>query len=313
MDAVETMAWAESQGVPWHGLGDPVGDCLTPIEMCKASGTFWDVVKVPAFIEYNGKQKLTGQEALVRSTDGKILTNVGPNWEPVQNTEAFEFFDDFVKEGHMMMDTAGSLKGGQIVWALAKVGESFSLFGGDEVDSYLLFSNPHQYGKSIEIRFTPIRVVCWNTLTLSLSTASINSVSLSHRRKFDPDAIKEMMGLASTKLDTYKQTAEFLGSKRFTSETLLEYLDEIFPVTGSGKKDISKNAEAVFEIVSNDNQPGAKHAPGSWWQAFNGVTFHTDHNLSRTADKRLENAWFGGVARTKVKALEKAVEFAEAA
>ena len=71
----------------------------------------------------------------------------------------------------MEMHTAGSLKGGQQVWALAKIKESFDVFGKeDTVESYLLFSNPHQYGKSIDIRFTPIRVVCNNTLTFSLNS-----------------------------------------------------------------------------------------------------------------------------------------------
>ena len=97
-------------------------------------------------IQFNGELVPTGQKSLVRSTDGKILTNVGENWTPVQNEEAFNFFGEYVLAGNMEMHTAGSLKGGQMVWALAKVKDSFELFGGDKVDSYLLFSNPHQYG-----------------------------------------------------------------------------------------------------------------------------------------------------------------------
>ena len=75
---------------PWHGLGTPIGDNLTPQEIQKAAGLDWDVEKVDTFIRYKGDNVKTGQQALVRSTDGKILTQVGPGWNPVQNSEAFD-------------------------------------------------------------------------------------------------------------------------------------------------------------------------------------------------------------------------------
>ncbi len=163
---VETMAYAGE--VPWHGLGEKVSNDLTPKQMMKKAQVDWEVLEVESFIEFNGKKTPTGDKSLVRSTDGKVLTNTGPGWKPVQNEQAFEFFAEYVYAGDMEMHTAGSLKDGKMVWALAKVKESFKLFKGDEVESYLLFSNPHEYGKSIDVRFTPIRVVCNNTLTLAL-------------------------------------------------------------------------------------------------------------------------------------------------
>jgi phage/plasmid-like protein (TIGR03299 family) len=311
VDGVAQMAYAGE--VPWHGLGKEVPVDLTPEQMLEAAGLDWGVEKVDAYIEYKGSRIATGQKALVRDRDGKILTNVGPNWEPVQNAEAFGFFHDFVMEGDMEMHTAGSLKGGEIVWALARVKESFELFGGDRVDSYLLFSNPHQYGKSIDVRFTPIRVVCNNTLTFSLETASKNSVSVSHRTKFDADEVKAMLGIASNKLSTYKETAEFLGSKRFTADSLNEYFQRVFPVSarGEAKKEVSRNAQTAMAIM--DSQPGAEYGEGTWWQPFNAVTYMTDHLLSRNAETRMRNAWFGHVRAQKIKALETAVEMAEAA
>ena len=71
----------------------------------------------------------TGQKSLVRESDGRILTNVGADWNPCQNETAFEFFTEFVMNGDMEMHTAGSLRDGQMVWALAKVKElSFAKF-----------------------------------------------------------------------------------------------------------------------------------------------------------------------------------------
>jgi len=162
------MAYAGD--TPWHGLGVKVPADLSPIQMLDKAGLNWSVEK-ESLITSSGFA-VPDKKALVRSSDNKVLDIVGKDWNPVQNQEAFEFFDDFVSSGDMEMHTAGSLKGGQIVWALAKVKESFKVFGNDEVESYLLFSNPHRFGQSVDVRFTPIRVVCNNTLTLSLQTKS---------------------------------------------------------------------------------------------------------------------------------------------
>ena len=150
--------------VPWHGMGTKVDSNLTPAEIQVAAGLDWDVTKET--MTTSSGIEIKGKKALVRSGDNKVLDVVGDNWNPVQNDEAFEFFSEFVNAGDMEMHTAGSLKGGKMVWALAKVKESFDVLKGDQVDSYLLFSNPHMYGKSIDVRFTPIRVVCNNTLSL---------------------------------------------------------------------------------------------------------------------------------------------------
>jgi phage/plasmid-like protein (TIGR03299 family) len=189
------------------------------------------------------------------------------------------------------------------------VKDSFELFKGDQVDSYLLFTNPHKYGWSIDVRFTPVRVVCNNTLTLSLNSQSSKIVKVSHRREFDGDVVKETLGVAKEKLAKYKEMAAYLGSKRYTDENIVEYFQRVFPVTGS-KKDLSKNAGIALEIM--DQQPGAEYGEGSWWQAFNAVTFMTDHMIGRNADNRMTSAWYGSNKNLKTKALETAVEFADA-
>ena len=308
VNGVASMAY--SGNVPWHGLGKKVLPDLTPEQMLYEAQLDWSVEKVPAFAEVNGEKVAVGKSALVRSSDSKVLDVVGDDWNPVQNAEAFGFFADFVSEGNMEMHTAGSLKGGQMVWALAKVqDESFELFGKDRVDSYLLFSNPHQYGKSIGVRFTPTRVVCNNTLTLSLGLKSKNSVTISHRTKFDADAVKETMGIASFKMDVYKQQAEFIANARFTEDTKIEYLERLFPVLGEAKrKERSKAATAVLGLL--DTQPGAEMGEGSFWQLYNGATYYVDHKMGRTDDTRMSNAWFGSGVKIKTDALDLAVEMA---
>lgn len=314
---VETMAYAGA--VPWHGLGVPVSNDLTPHQMMDKAGLNWRVDEVDTYIDYNGQRKFTGSKCLVRETDGRILTTVGENWNPVQNEDAFNFFSEYVQAGDMEMHTAGSLKDGQMVWALAKVKDSFELFGGDTVESYLLFSNPHQYGKSIDVRFTPIRVVCNNTLTLSLDSKADRSVKIGHRVPFDASEVKQALGIATEKLETYKDMAAFLGKKRFTADSYIEYLNTVFPRTADKKVQgkalsvdtLSRNAKLAYDAL--EQQPGAKFAEGSWWQAFNSVTFITDHVQGRNEDNRLYSSWFGGNQTRKKNALKTAIEYAEAA
>jgi len=208
---VETMAYAGE--VPWHGLGVPVSNDLTPAQMQEKAGLDWKVREVESFIEFDGKKMPTGLKSLVRETDGRILTNVGENWNPVQNEQAFEFFSEYVMAGDMEMHTAGSLKDGQMVWALAKVKDSFEILGGDRVDSYLLFSNPHQYGKSIDIRFTPIRVVCNNTLTIALDGSS-RAIKVPHNTRFDPSTVKKQLGIAVSQWDDFMYRMRALSERK---------------------------------------------------------------------------------------------------
>jgi len=303
---VETMAYAGE--VPWHGLGHKVPSDLSTDQMMQAAGLDWTVQKIPAFVKIEDESQAIDAAALVRSSDNKILDVVSSDWNPVQNQEAFDFFQDFVNAGDMEMHTAGSLKGGQIVWALAKIKDSFELFGGDQVDSYMLFTNPHVYGQSLDIRFTPIRVVCNNTLTLSLSQKNGTAFKLSHRREFVADQAKQALGIAHAKLDEYKSMASWMGSKRYDNESIKAYFQELFP--SQGDKD-SRNAIKALEVL--ELQPGAKFAEGSWWQAFNAVTYMTDHLMGRSNDARLQSAWFGVNKSLKNKALQQAIYMANAA
>ena len=201
------------------------------------------------------------------------MTQVGKNWYPVQNEEAFEFFSEYCLEGSMEMHTAGSLKGGKMVWGLAKVKGEFEAVKGDPVEQFFLFSNPHEYGKSIDIRFTPIRVVCNNTLSMALASVKNTGVKLSHRKVFDPEMVKEHMGIADEKFIQYKEVAQYLASKNFSADALIQYYNEVFPRTYKGKEeidvktfdDLTSNGQKAFEflethqVLSSVREHGGRH------------------------------------------------------
>lgn len=316
-DGTASMAYVGQ--VPWHGLGKRVPADVSPEQMLKAANLDWDVEKVPMYYNADGGPVLTKSRALIRSTDKKLLTVINDSWNPVQNRDAFDFFNDFVAAGDMEMHTAGSLRDGKMVWALAQIKESFEVFNGDKIEGFLLFSNPHEFGRSIDIRFTPIRVVCNNTHTLALNNTAKYAVKVNHRSTFDGDEVKETLGIAKGQLQRYKEQALFLGSKKYKKETIVEYFNRVFPSLSKDelkKQDLTKNpisrqAEEAMAVLHV--QPGARFAEGSWWQAFNTVTYMADHKLGRSQDSRLSSAWYGLNRAKKEKALELALDYATAA
>lgn len=315
----DNIAWVSTK--PWHGLGVEVGADLSAEEMMEVAGVNWEVEKYPlcAVGSEDGMISVPGKAALVRKSDNKVLDVVGDDWNICQNSEAFQFFHDFVKAGDMTMETAGSLRGGKYVWALARVKKEFTLFNSDTILPYLLFTNPHMYGTSIDVRFTAVRVVCNNTLTSALQSNG-KAFKTNHSVKFNPDIAKAYVGLAASKLDNYHELAKFLASKPYTDETANEYFNKLYPVIKTEKKDGEESKRVVkSESLGVKNcklaltkQPGAEYGAGSWWQIFNAVTYYTDHIQGHDDDRRLTNIWYGANKDKKIKALNLAKEFAEA-
>ena len=329
---VETMAYAGE--TPWHGFGNRVMPNLSPEEIMKEAGVDWTVSKQPLYMNVNRSAgnklanfdfRKTDMTALIRDTDQSILSFVPDDWHPLQNAEAFKFFKEFVDIGELEMNTAGSLMNGKRVWALAKTKESFALrFVGkkglvreDEIENYLLFSNPHIYGQTITIDMTPTRVVCWNTLSLALSKASGSVVRVNHKNEFDPEAAKKTLFTAHENFMEYQERAKFLASKNFRKEAVQEYFNDLFPSfskkVSADNDNASGNRNARLAMEAMDTQPGAKLGEGTWWQPFNAVTYLMDHKLGRSAEGRLNNIWFGSMKDKKIAALNKAIEYAEAA
>ena len=309
--AVETLAY--SGQVPWHGLGVRVDEDITPEDMLVKAGLDWEVELKPLHFQNRAGEWIRGNRAaLVRSTDEKYLTTVGQNWRPTQNREALEFFNRFVEAGSMTMETAGSLKGGKHVFALARFSRDFEVVKGDEVRGYVLFHNPHIFGKSREVMQTSVRVVCNNTLTAALSgpVSAGSRYAVSHRMDFDAGEAEEVLGIAENRITTYEKVAKFLVRKKPTPEKVEQYFRQVFPANDPNKT--GRNAQMALAAL--EYQPGVdiRGVGGTWWNAFNAVTYISDHHLGRDQDGRMANAWFGANRGRKVGALELAVQYAKA-
>jgi phage/plasmid-like protein (TIGR03299 family) len=319
--AVETMAFTNE--VPWHGLGHRVDNKQTVAGMLKAAGLAWGVEKLPiGILDSNGNKAsdaIDGFFALTRSTDTQVLDIVGRQYTPVQNEQAFEFFKEFVEAGKATMETAGSLRGGRLVWGLANLNASFKLRGGDEVKGYLLCGCPHQQGKALLYQFTSVRVVCQNTFRMALSSSGkvkdgegqvLPEFRRSHRSEFNAAAVeqaKNVLGIARDQLHQFEEVARKLQAKKMTRAKTLEVLCPIFAAKVKIRDivaDFDKNATAnlVKVMLANEKAPGAQ--PENAWGVFNSVTYWADHVASRTADKRLTNAWVGKTAAMKDRVLD---------
>lgn len=325
MDAVETMAYAGE--VPWHGLGVRVDSTWEPDAMAVAAGVDWEVRSLPIKAKNPNTNKYSipvdGFNVITRMSDHKILGPCGPRWKPVQNMESIDFFKKFTEAGHMTMETVGSLDGGKQVWGLAKLQKEITLPGDDVVSGHLLLSNPHIWGKSMTIMFTPIRVVCMNTLMMALRHGNQkfrhpHSVEWSESQAAKAE---EALGLGEKLMEDFGEKANALAEKVVDDRVIDYYLAKVLcpEAVTEGKRGainvdtglLNRQFETVKEFVGT--QPGAhlKSSEGTLWGALNAVTFFFDHHYGKSADSRITSAWFGANRITKQKAANEAFEVLE--
>lgn len=338
---VETMAYAGQ--VPWHGLGQKVEHNLSPEEMLKAAGLDWTVSKRPVYYadkpntwdlnDPRGEAQLlraNDHYVVVRDTDQRVLSHCGEGFVPFQNHETMSFFKKFTEAGHMEMDTAGSLSDGERVWGLAKIKKGFKLAGGDEIEGYLLMANSHKVGSAMTIMFTPIRVVCNNTITMALNTEGMTGkFRVLHLQMFDEEimqAAETALGISGEQMTKFQEQSEFLANKRATKESVDNFIAELFQPKllierGKSKEadlpplheEFTKTSQMVLEAIETSPGHDKQSAKGTWWGALNGVTYVMDHQKrAKTRDHALSSAWFGSSAAVKRKAMSKALEFAKA-
>jgi len=298
---VETMAFAHK--VPWHGLGVRVDGDLTPAQMLTAAGLNWEVEKRPMFFSYgpNGDRiagKVPGKMALVRKTDSKVFDVVGEGWNPVQNADVLATFKKFCDEGGATMETAGALRGGQIVWGLANLGNGFVLPGGDAVKGYLLLASKHQSGYATIGRVTPVRVVCANTFAMSGGFEGASQLRVPHTMKFDPDWAAEQMGIARAGMSEFERNARLLQKLNISPDDAKRILLPIYqpqedPV--DVMKDFDRRASRTVIEIMEAAVKGAGQAEiaGTAWGVFNAATYRANHNARGGADARFASTLVG--------------------
>lgn len=344
---VETMMYAGEK--PWHGIGTFVGDKeVTSAEAIKLAEMDWKVKKSPHYIlKKDGSHvEVPGIFSLVRETDERIFGDVGSVYEPLQNEDAFKFFDNVVGQKAAMYHTAGALRNGSKIWILAKLNAVMQVTKKDEVEQYILLTNTHNGKHSIKIFCTPIRVVCSNTLSMAIDGADITSqFRMRHTRNVQEKFIDAQEKLASANVYFKKvlEASKLLAGEQFSSKDVDLFLRQLnyfrraerikaavkeakgnkainaAPDTVDdeirGEQDYQKMMELIEKGKGND-MAGTR---GTFWAAYNGVTEFVDWHLQVREGKgkkkgetdqarRLNSAWFGLGANIKKDAFKVAMD-----
>jgi phage/plasmid-like protein (TIGR03299 family) len=308
--------------VPWHGLGTRVAADISANEMCRAAGLDWQVWKDPApgaklrksdpeiFDRY-----LILREAVGNETEDAALGMVGPNYEVLQNDEAFQFFEPLIHSGYAEFHTAGALGNGERVWVLVKLKENIVVTKNDEIERYVLLSNNHSGSGAVSVRFTPIRVVCQNTLNLAFkdnaATISIRHTKFVARNLID-SAADELKGkIEATFAHAQRQFSKMAATSVKLDESLL-ILEKIFPRTAIQikRKEVPERWQLIEKIL-DDREISPENTRDTVWGLYNAITRYEDYRLTResAAEARLDRIWFGSGQDLKLRALSVCCDF----
>ena len=311
--AVENMMFVGT--TPWHGLGNQVDEGIGIGDAMIAAGLDWEV-------GLKDLQTVDGvpvsHRATYRKTDGSILGVVGPRYTPLQNKDAFDWFQPFLDANECSIHTAGSLHSGQKVWVLAQLNRDNSeIVSGDEVCKFILLSNSHDGSTAIRVGYTPIRVVCVNTLAFAHNHTNSKLIRIRHTRSSQKnlEQVRDIMDNINAEFEATAEQYRFLASKTFNQKDIEKYVKVVLGIDKTPDEDIKTRTRNILDdILARIEGPkqSATNVRGTWWAAYNGFNEYLNYAKGRTTDNRLDSLWFGQNANDNIKALNSAIEFANA-
>lgn len=311
---------------PWHGLGTYIDHAATSSEAMHAAGLDF-TIEMHKMATTSGLDVPMGQ-AVVRGDTNKVLGMVGNRWRPVQNVDAFAFLDSLVGADQIKYHTAGALGDGQRVWMLAQLGDTIRVNGTDDlIGKFLLLSNSHDGFGSLRAFFTPIRVVCQNTLNAAEKTAQRQGVVIRHTGNISTkiDEARRVLGLAESYYENLQKEIDGMAAVSLNRSRVMSYFQTVYPAPDKKEKESKRaqdNAQSTWDSLMNlyengkgNDEKGVRH---TLWAAYNAVTEFVDHtagardekkSIEEAKESRLNRIWFGTGAGVKGAAYEKAMAF----
>lgn len=298
---------------PWHGLGVRLENPPTIADAIRLAGLDWKVSKVPLCRSDSFAQ--IPMFATVRSSDQLYLGCVGPQWTPLQNEQAFAWFDPFIASGECSLEAAGSLREGRHVWVLAKINrDPLTVTGDDAVEAYLLLSNAHDGSRVARCGFTPIRVVCQNTLSAAHAEGASKLLRVRHTANIDL-AMREVRDVINVMHGTFSASIEQMRSlarKGCNVDDLRKYVDRVFRAKNADLTETDSEralkSDRLFDSIEPLFLKGRGNRGETYWDAFNAVTEYLTWERGRTADNRLSSLWMGEGGQLADRALSEAVK-----
>ena len=321
---VETMFYTGAD--PWHRIGTKLDNPATAEEAIAAAGLDWEVEPTPTYInlaqEYVSLRN-TGDFAIIRKDTGAILkTGLSSRYQPLQNRDAFKFFDAVVGAGEAIYHTAGSLNSGRIIWILAKMNGDLGI-EGDAAEKYIMLSNSHDGTRAVDMRFCVKRVVCMNTFKMAMGGNELNA-RLRHTGNVmnRVNQTRDLLGLGDAYFANFMKGMERLVNTKLNAAQAKSYFESVIAVNDrQPDSEIGPRKQAIVdEIVALYNGAGRGSdlvtSRFTAWGAFNAVSQYLEHDRPirgfseddiRSTDKRLSSSFFGRGARVETKAWNKAL------
>lgn len=301
-----------SGAVPWHGLGRRVEGNLTAEEAIVSAGLDWTVdLSAVRYLCSDGAARIMEDRFVSYRTDtGKGLGVVGSKYTQVQNRDCFRIMDAVVGEKLAAYHTAGYLGNGERVWMLMQTPGYIKVKGQDVIEKYFLMTVAHDGSLALSLLFTPIRVVCQNTLNMALSHAG-NAFRARHTHSItakvqDISGIRNQLGILNNQFTLLEELSQRLANKPVYLTDKVKFMHSLFDVqpgddipTRTANK--MQRIDSLFEYGRGNDLPEIKH---SAWALLNAVVEYADYENGGNDMKRAQSTLFGGGARLKQKALE---------
>jgi len=304
-------------GKCWHNEGVRVDKELTAVEAIAAARLNYEVLKLPAMVQHNGQNLIIPDTYSIVRADNNVVFQgtVGSKYQIVQNIQAFNFVDDIVGSGQAIYHSAGALGLGEKIWLLVKLPTTTILFNGHDVnEEYLLFTNCHDGSGSVKMYWTAVRVVCQNTLNISLRDKK-NGVSIRHSGNINNKIklTKEILGFALQYRGEFSGKVKAFAEKNLNTGEQEKYFEQVLNVADKTEEEKSTRSENVIKelerIADSGRGTDIQGVKGTLWGAYNAVTEYIDHerNVRGGTENKTESILFGAGARLKENAYNVAV------
>lgn len=303
---------------PWHGLGQELTEGASIEEWTKQAGLDWHVHRapvrfaVPGAAEEEDVKEMGGRHVLYRGDTQAPLSVVSKDYKIAQPAQLMDFFSKIVEKTSAKMETAGSLYGGRVIWAMARLGENDDVLD-DSVAPFLLLATSYDHSTPTIGKFCAERVVCKNTIQVALDEKNRKQVRIPHSTEFNADAVRAGLEIHFSAYEKFIADARKLAGIKFDEKGMDAYLLKLLtPAKGEVDQEVIRKSRAYKQVLDlfNGKQIGGNQeaVKDTAWGAVNAVTQFIDHVKGRNQDARLMDAWFLTGADFKERALATALD-----
>lgn len=300
----------------WHGYGQISKKALTSKEVIEQAQLNFTVEKAPHIYRFlSGKEVISTDTFYTYRTDTEQILGDGlsADYTVLQNVDAFAFFDEIVKGEGVIFQTAGALSKGEKIFITAKLPRYIRVGNDDVIEQYLFLTTSHDGKESITIAFTPVRIVCNNTLNAALANCS-NVIKIKHSSNLEQQLkeVPKIMSMVNTLNPIMEQAFNQMAKVKITDKQVQrliqvalapdkETLDNIRDGKEIENSTTYKNQvySALGYSLSADSQQ-LDTTKGTLFGAYNGITgyFHNVRNYNSDEDK-INSLLCGGTAQKK--------------